>query len=575
MKKLRFLALVQAAALSVSLLASCGSQQQTSSVSDSGGTSSTPTGTTSSGKTNMFGWEIPAETIEITAFNSNGEYAPSEEEKIGRENMEKYILENFNVKLNMITTDGDGSEAINLALASDTYPDLLYDADYDTVLKFKKQNKAQDLTPYMDTVGKDIKEKIGDTYPLLLDEEDKLWYIPIGVNELMEMPDRAVHIRYDEYLAIGSPKIETPDDYYNALKEILKANPTNPNGETRYAMSLFNDQNYVRDFGGYWGFRNGWEVGDDNSFTYWTDTEQGKNMSKWFNQIYRDGLFDPDAFNNTFDDWKAKFSNERIVGAIGQWWTVYNAGHEVWQGLDPTVDPNKRYIQLGFKAPGVEQTYSTGKVRTGGAYTIITDKAKNVEDIMKFINFQATDVGLALFNWGIPNGVPSNKDASVMVKEWNIDEDGNWEFDAVARAQFLSETWDYVQEALLGTATYPFFNYYDRWSDGVHHVWASNMWFSENKWKTMMIDNLKDSIYDSSAFTLLEKSEETILTEQAFRDAWTQYWPSVIQAKSDAEFDANWTTLQNAVKGANIDSYAKVMEDNYKKNMEKLSKLNG
>ena len=569
MKKLRFLALVQAVALSVGLLSSCG--QQTSSASSVAGTSSEASGGTTA-KTNAFGWEIPEETIEITAFLASGEYAPSEEQKIGRQNMEDYILENFNVKLTMETTDGDGTEAVNLALASDSYPDIIYDGDYDTVLKFKKQNKAQELTQYMDTIGKDIKEKCGDTYPLLLDDEEKLWYIPIGVNEWMGMPDRAANIRYDEYLQIGSPEIKTPDDYYNALKAILAVNPTTPNGEKRYAMSLYNDQNYMKDFCGFWGLKYGWKIDDDYTFTYWTNTEEGKSMTKWFNQIYRDGLLDPDAFNNTFDDWKAKFSNEKIVGALGQWWTVYNAGHEVWQSLDSNIDENKRYVQIGFKAEEVDAAYLTGKIRTGGAYTIITDKAQNVENIMKFINFQATDVGLALFYWGIPNGVESDKDSSILVKEWNIDENGNWEFDDIAKQQFISETWDYNQEALLGTSTFNFFSTFDRWEDGVHHVWPSYMWLDENKWKTMMIDNLEDTIFDASPMTLLEKDEETTLTEQAVRDAWTQYWPAVVQSKNDAEFETNWNTLQQAVIGANIDSYTKVMEENYKKNMAKLGK---
>ncbi|MDF2986315.1 MAG: transporter substrate-binding protein [Eubacterium sp.] len=570
MRRLRVLALVQAIALSAFLLASCG-QQQTA-VDSTAKASSEATGGKTSAMANAFGWEVPEKTIEITAFNAPGEYAPSEEQKIGRENMEKYILENFNVKLTMQTTDGDGKEAINLALASGSYPDVIYDAEYDTVLKFKQQNRSQELSSYMDTIGKDIKEKCGDTYPMVLDDQGKLWAIPIGVNELMEMPNKTANIRYDEWLQIGSPKIETPDDYYNALKEILKVNPKTPNGEKRYAMSLFNDQNYVKDFAGYWGLKNGWKIGKDNSFAYWTNTEEGKAMTKWFNGIYRDGLFDPDAFNNTFDDWKAKFSNEKIAGCIGEWWMVYNAGHEVWQSLDKNVSENKRYIQVGFKAPEAEAAYVTGKVRSGGAYTIITDKAKDVQAIMKFINFQATDVGMALFNWGIPNGVPSDKDPNKLIKEWNIDESGNWSFDEKAKEQFISETWDYNQEALLGTATYVFFSSFDRWPDGIHHVWASHMWFSENKWKTIMINNLKDTIYDATPMVLLEEDEDTALAEQAVKDSWTQYWPMVVQSKNDTEFEANWSKLQQAVNGAGIEGYAKTMENNYKKNMAKLSK---
>ena len=523
-------------------------------------------------KTNVFGWEVPEKTLEITAFNAGGNYAPSEEQKTGRENMEKYILENFNVKLTMQTTDGDGTEALNLALASNTYPEIIYWMGYNMVLKFKEQGKAQDLTPYMDTIGKDIKEKCAETYPLLLDDDGKLYYLPIEQGALMELPDYSAHIRYDEWQQIGSPDIKTPDDYYNALKKILEASPKTPNGDARYAMSLYNTMDYPVNFSGYWGLKRGWKIDDNGTFTNWAFTDEGKEMTRWFNQIYRDGLFDPDAFNNTFDDWKAKFSSEKIAGAIGGWWISWNAGHEVWQTLDPNTPEDKRYIQVSFRAPEAEAAYLTGKQKYGNGYTIITDKAKDVESIMKFIDFQATEKGLALFNWGIPNGVTSYKDPARQVKEWNIDENGNWSFDEEAKKQFVNETWDYNDEAVVGNGTYNFFSSSNRWSDGEYCIWGNQMWYSENKWKTIMMNNMKGTIYDATPMILRQKDENVTLTETAISDAWKQGWPTCVQSNSDEEFEANWTALQQAMTGAGIETYTRVMEENYQNNMEKLSK---
>lgn len=570
MKKSRVLAALQAAVLLVVLLSACSgaSGDPTSQTSASG----TPTAAQATGKANIFGWEVPEKTLEITAFNASGNYAPTEEQKLGRENMERYVLENFNVKLTMETTDGDGNEALNLALASNSYPEVIFWADYNMVLRLKEQNRAQDLTPYMDTLVKDIREKCGDTYPLLLDDNGRLYYLPIEVGALMELPDYSAHIRYDEWLQIGSPVIETSDDYYNALKEILRVNPRTPNGETRYAMSLYNTQDYPVAFGGYWGLKRGWKVGDDNSFVNWAFTDEGKAMTRWFNRIYLDGLFDPDAFNNKFDDWKAKFSNEKLVGAIGGWWISYNAGHEVWATLDPELPENKRYVQVSFKASEADAAHITGKSKYGNGYTVITDKASDAEGILKFINFQATELGLALFNWGIPNGVPSYKDPDVKIKEWNIDENGNWAFDEEAKKLFISETWDYNEEAVVGNNAYSFFSTCDRWSDGEYCIWGNQMWYSENKWKTIMMENMKGTIYDATPLILREKDQNITLTEQAISDAWKQYWPVVVQSGSSAEFESNWKALQQAMLGAGLEGYTDLMEKNYRKNMEKLGK---
>ena len=89
------------------------------------------------------------------------------------------------------------------------------------------------------------------------------------------------------------------------------------------------------------------------------------------------------------------------------WWIGYNAGHEIWSLTDPTWTENKRYIQIGFKDPAVEKATVTCKNNLGSSWTIITDKCKNPEAVMKFIDFMQTDAGSALCNWGIPGPVKS------------------------------------------------------------------------------------------------------------------------------------------------------------------------
>lgn len=573
MHKIRIMAILLVLGLLLTVIASCTTdttttQSTTTSATTQGTTDQT---TTEAGATvNEYGWAVPESTLEIVAYDAGGSFAPSEEQKQGIANMEKFLLDNFNVKFTMMTTDGDGTENLNLMLASGEYPEIIYNTSYDIVLKMKGLGKAQDLTPYMDTLGMDIQKAIGDLYPLFLDADEKLWYIPIGVGALMELPDYSAHVRWDEYKAIGSPPIKTPDDYYNAIKKILAEFPKTPAGENRYAISLYNQGDPAGSFGGYWGLKRGWKVAADNTLTYWAFTDEGKAMTKWFNRWWTDGTMDPDAFVNNFDQWKAKFSNEKIVGAIGGWWIAYNAGHEVWMLTDENLPEDKRFVQVGFKAPEAEGAYVTGKNKYGWANTIITDKATKVEDLMKFINFQATELGLALFNWGIPNGVPQYKDPSKTLALWNLEKDSSWTFDATAKQQFVTETWDYPAEGVVGNGWFVLFNHCNRWADGEHCIWGNQMWYSENQWKSMMIENMDGTIYDFTPMVLREKDEATILTETAIIDAYKQNWPLVVQANGDAEFDQRWTALQEALRAVGIEQYTKQTQDNYKANLEKL-----
>lgn len=566
MKKI--LSIVLAIAMLASLTTGCGS----TATSDPDSTTS-PTGDTAKNRVNEFGWEVPEKTLKLNILDVHGGYAPLEAEKTGTENTKKYFKDNFNVEFNVEYTTGDGKEAANMALAAGTYPDIITGVTYDIAERFVKQNKAFEITPYMDTIAKDIKSTMGDIYPLLLNNEEKMYYVPYMMGAISELPDNAAHIRYDEYKAIGSPEIKTTDDYYNAVNEILKLNPTTSNGESRYAISLYTEGNGLispDDLVGHWGLKNGYKISDTGDFTHWAFTDEGKEMSKFFNRFYRDGTMDPDSFINNYEQWKTKFSNERIVGCVGPWWITADAGHEVWQSTDPNLPKDKRYIQLNFKAPDAEAANLSGKNRLGSRYTIITDKAKDPESCLKFINFQATERGRALTCWGLPNGTPiAGTDKTG--KFWNIDKDGNWEVDSVAKQELISETWNYDNAYNWESGIPMLFTTQDRWEDGVHNMWPNQMWYEENEWKSMMIKNMEGSIFDASAITMREKTDEIAKIEQAVKDARLKDWPAVVQSKTDAEFDTAWANLQKSMTAAGIEKYQQARSENYKKNLEKIN----
>jgi ABC-type glycerol-3-phosphate transport system substrate-binding protein len=517
------------------------------------------------GQKNKYGWEVPRQTLKFSVFNAWGNDAPTEALSNGRLYWKQFLKNQFNIDLDFQTVTGNGDEALNLALASGTYADVIRGISRVYTRRFADQGRAVDLAPYLDSRLPNVKAHIGSQLPLYM-SDGKFYGIPHGMGGLYELPDYSAHLRYDEWLEIGSPAIKTPDDYYRAVNEVLKRHPANPNGERRYAMSLSESYRNPEDFSGYWGLRLGYDISSDNRWTYFAFTEQGKKMTRWFNQFYRDGTMDPDAFINNYEDWKAKFSSERIVGALGGWWIGYNAGHEVWRVLDPSSPENKRVIQIGFKDPAAPAAYITPKNEVPDRNVIITDKAKNVEEILRFVNFVGSELGQALVGWGFPGAYPAGNTGKTILR-WELEPNGRWYIPEVSKQQEINETVDYSVEGYWNASEImTLFIDYSRWPDGVHCIWHNQMWYGENKWKQIMMENMAGTIYNATLYLLRDKTDEAAMLETAIKDAREQYWPPCVQARNDAEFEGAWNNLRNALEAAGIRRYEQIRAENYRRN---------
>jgi len=524
-------------------------------------------------ETNAFGWDVPEETLKISLFFNSGEFSTGEEQEVGMAAMHDYILEHFNVEYDIMTTDGDADEQLNLLLASNTYPDIIVGASTINRQKFVDQGRAQDLTDYLPAM-ENLNHRMGDMIGLYADENGRTYYLPQYFSNLMDLPDYSAHIRYDEWQEIGSPAIETPEDYFNALNAVYELHPTTAAGEQRYTLGMYS-QGLPEYISGYWGLQRGWKVNDDDTLTYWTHTDEGKKMAKYFNDWWRTGTMDPDSFTNTWNDLRTKISQERVIGMIGGWWIGYNAGHEIWSLTDEDWYEEKRFIQVGFKDEDAENAYVTLKNNAGGSWIIVTDKCENVEGVLSWIDFILSDKGIALVNWGMPNEVKSYKNPDETVCIWELNEDGTWKFNDTAKQQLVTETWDYNEEGVFGanTGVYAIMQYQGRFDDGVHCLWGNQMWYSENKWKGIMFENMDGTIFDGTAllFESLTMDEDVTFAKTAVTDAWKQYYPQAVMADSDEAFEAAWAALQEAVEDAGIDVYAAYRTENYQYNLKLMA----
>jgi len=334
---------------------------------------------------------------------------------------DKWLKEKFNVVIHKIVYNVDPNERLNLMLASGDYPDAIANVSEAQVAAFKLQGKTVNLKPYIDQYGETIKSQLGDLYIRYFDENGEIHALPKYWG-MLPIPDYSANIRYDYWLEAGSPKFETPDEFYEVLKQLQAAHPTNKAGQRTYALSDYGGGwAMIRCLTGAWGFKDQYFEGPNNSLTHWMNTPEGLEIVLYVNRIYRDGQLDPDFATNQFEQFMEKVSNHRVMGYIGSWWPCWTAGHMSWQKTEPNWTNEMRFINVTIKDPEAEAAYLTPKNLTGSYRAFITDKAKKPEDIVKWWNFEISDIGTKITGWGIPG----HKDTDWYIKDgisyWNDD----------------------------------------------------------------------------------------------------------------------------------------------------------
>ena len=124
------------------------------------------------GTTNRFGWEVPAETIKFTAYMGS-DNPDTEAEKWAA--MHDYLVENFNVDINLLVYDNDATERLNLMLSANDYPEVVL-ASINNSTQWIEQGRAVDLAPYIESdTCKDLVERYGKYLDRLYDDDGHVY----------------------------------------------------------------------------------------------------------------------------------------------------------------------------------------------------------------------------------------------------------------------------------------------------------------------------------------------------------------------------------------------------------------
>lgn len=510
-------------------------------------------------KVNMFGWEIPEETIKFTAYM--GSDNPDNVAKNFAQ-MHDYLLENFNVDITLLVYDNDATERLGMMAASNDYPDVII-CSIANAAPWIEQGRAVDLTDLVtEEKTPNIIKRYGKYLPRLYTDDGRLMCLGNGWG-MSQWADYAPQVRYDWYVEIGEPDVSTPEAYYEAVKQMIANHPENSKGEKTYAFGGYKDtaNSVMRTWLSMWGIKKFWAYDADNNMTFWPFTDEAMEMVKFLNQVNRDGLLDPDIFSMTSQEFGDRVTSERYAAFVGNWWICGTYGHEKWNVLfGDKYNENMRYYHVNVAPEGKTATYNFKN--TNGARCIITDHASDVEGILKWFDFENTDKGTRLVGYGLPN-----EEGSV----WNVYEDGTWEYkpDKVAQITTDTSTFDWEAMELLGGQALAVMSAgVEPLEDGTYY------WYDQSnvdKWKTIKDTLLRPTFYDSGAFDLIVLPTDSLLPaiKTSCDDIAMTALANAIYAATEEEAVAIMEKCREELIDSGIEELAEFYTEQYKATAEK------
>ncbi|WP_372629295.1 extracellular solute-binding protein [Cohnella sp.] len=520
---------------------------------------------------NEYGWDVPKETLKFSFYAGYDDQA--EVDKIAAP-MAQFYKEKFNVELKKIVYSVDMNEKLNLMLASGDYPEVITNMSDDMAEKFIAQGRAIDLTELIDQYAPNVTEKLGKYLNMMRNDDGKIYKLPALWGENPNVAGWDFAIRYDWWKELGAPVYQTPEEFYNTVKQIAANHPTNAAGNKVYAISD-NTQgaNLYNAMLAAYGFKNGFKVDESTGeFKHWINTDEGLEIAKYINRFYREGLLDPDFLTNKFEDWQTKVMNERVIGNIGTWWHVWVAGQEAWAEQEQDkYNLEKRFMNVSVKAPGVEQSTEVASNFIGSYRIIITDKAKNPEQIMRWLNWELSTLGTMITGHGIPD--PENI--------WDI-KDGKWIFkDSAMQYAKKNENFHAVREK-FGSQAYMMIApggwiKDERLDPRVTRVSVYDMWPITEDGKfldegvNLSWQNVKGESWDSTLYSVSYRGDDPIsITNTTIKDTLLSEWAKIITSKTEESAVSTFNSAKDKLNKLGLQDLEKYNSDAYKANKEKL-----
>lgn len=345
---------------------------------------------------------------------------------------------------------------ISMMITADRYQDLIYAKSEITELIDKKAVIALDdwISPggehvnLIEAYGKNLKDLYGKELVKLRHTDGHIYsFGTYDVKNAVNETYGYMQIQHSVLKELGYPRLQTLEDFSNAIRAYKKKHPT-IGGKATIGLSLLTS-----------GWR--WYVGLSNPGNYsigypddgqWivdreTHRAQYKFLNpematfyRWLNRLYADGLLDPESFTQSEEVWKAKVSSGTVLSLASPEWEF----DEPCKNLvaDGMSERTYAYLPIVADAKKYKDPSLTDYGFSGGWGISISKDCEDVILAFKFMDWMCSEEAQILTNWGI-KGV-----------NYEIT-DGKRSIPETEQQRILTDS-DYSRKTGVGLWTYPF-----------------------------------------------------------------------------------------------------------------------
>lgn len=547
MKFKKLTAICLSMAMAVSMLAGCGSSENTASAT---GEKTEGTEKKEAANTEAAGGNSgeSKEVLELTYFNCD-----TNKDDPWTDPVALAITEATGIKLKTSypVTD-DGSQDISLMIANDEYPDLIYAKGFGNSLV--EAGALIDMTDLIEEYGPNIKKVYGEELKKLrYSQEDPAIYqlssYAVGGSAMKPAGNAQIQWRVLEENNYEYPT--TLEEYEKMIKEYLAAHPQTDDGldhigismcaaDWRWMITLGNPSAFIAEGSPDTGE---WLIDADNNAIFKYRSPKVKEYFRWLSRMYDEGILDKDFATQTHEDYIAKIGAGRVIALTDNNWdygegeTILKADGKVdltYAGLPVTMDEETKCASLRYQ--GLTVGWGIG----------ISKDCEDPVAAIKFIDYMCSDEGMVLRHWGI-EGV-----------NYFLDEDG-YRYRTEEEVNYASTDQDYAKKTGVGSHVTGFPIYGDGVLDSTVSTYTPNSedsiiaTYTEAEKKAceaMGLRMLKDMFPQSDEFETPAYSSPATYTlsadiQEIYNILEEIAWPSLVKAVSDGQenFDTNYDTM--------------------------------
>ena len=477
------------------------------------------------------------------------------------------ITEKTGVTLKMDYPADSNDNRIELMVATGEYPDFVFAKG--SVSTLIRNDALIDMSDLIDEYGPNIKKLYGDEYEnLRYSSEDPSLY-QLCSDKVQEETLETSGTAQLQWAVLQENQYRVPytlEEYTQMIRDYMEKYPM-INGKPAIGISIVcSDWHWYTMLSNPSGYMNGsadngqWIVDDEKQEVYYKHAADGqKEYYKWLNEMYNEGILDPEFATQTHEDFVLKVAEGRVLGLLDEEWDYTGAeislradGQEehTYAGLPVTIDRS-------VKCPSLKQQNLAVGWGIG-----ITKSCKDPVRAVRFLDWLCSDEAQILLNWGI-EGV-----------DYYYDENGKR---CITEEDFEASRKDtnYSERTGVGFRVYPYPSYGNQSVDSTGNSYSKSSremvkeGYDEMEkealkaWNVDMLTDIfpqkeefsKDAYSPLWALTLPDELEKMLVALDNV--SWKGLIECVVSPADD--FDAKWDELQQNLKEAGLEKAEREM----------------